>query len=52
MCAPVRKDGTYGAFYVKPLNTFIKKQGLNNNNNVAVPIKKNLYQTMGYSEQE
>ena len=22
MCAPVRKDGTYGAFYVKPYATF------------------------------
>ena len=25
VCAPVRKDGTYGAFYVKPYNTFKKK---------------------------
>ena len=25
MCAPVEKDGTYGAFYVKPYESFNKK---------------------------
>ena len=48
VCAPVRKDGTYGAFYVKPFETFRR------NHSVAIhkgamqkSIRKNMYQQMG-----
>lgn len=49
MCAPVRKDGTYGAFYVKPLDTFERKYGNTFSQNQTRPmrIKQNLYQRMG-----
>lgn len=54
MCAPVRKDGTYGAFYVKPLETFKRTNNkyLNSNGNDLTPqkIKPNLYQTMGLNK--
>ena len=52
MCAPVKRDGTYGAFYVKPFETFEKKYNIGNlNNNVKPsPIKKNLYQLMGFNK--
>lgn len=49
VCAPVRQDGTYGAFYVKPWNSF--KKNYNNptqQNGTVIPVKKNLYQEMGY----
>ena len=47
MCAPVRKDGTYGAFYVKPWLTFRRNQNVADNREVRqVPVKKNLYQQM------
>ena len=50
VCAPVRQDGTYGAFYVKPLDTFKKKVDMiTGTNKKATPIKKNLYQQMGYN---
>lgn len=49
MCAPVRKDGTYGAFYVKPLETFERKYENTFYQNKMRPmrIKQNLYQRMG-----
>ena len=51
MCAPVRKDGTYGAFYVKPFDTFIKKQSVSTqNDNKTQSIKKNMYQMLGYNK--
>lgn len=51
VCAPVRKDGTYGAFYVKPWNTFNKNyNGLANKGTGSNPIKKNMYQQMGWNE--
>ena len=57
MCAPVRKDGTYGAFYVKPFETFKKTYGLSddlgyNNDGIGTPqhIKPNLYQKMGLNK--
>jgi len=52
MCAPVRSDGTYGAFYVKPWETFKKSEALSNGggSGVKTPAKKNLYQMMGYNE--
>lgn len=49
MCAPVRKDGTYGAFYVKPMKSFTKLQ-----TNPMAPKKEpllpkpNLYQLGNY----
>lgn len=48
MCAPVRQDGTYGAFYVKPFETFRQSYANGNRSGGAVqkPIKKNLYQQM------
>lgn len=48
MCAPVREDGTYGAFYVKPKNSFRKKisNQLPNNQQTTRHIKPNLYQQM------
>lgn len=54
MCAPVRKDGTYGAFYVKPFETFKKmysqSAGLNGGNSVTQHIKPNLYQQLGLNK--
>jgi len=48
VCAPVRHDGTYGAFYVKPLETFRKKEKFaTGTTQPTVPLKKNLYQQMG-----
>lgn len=48
MCAPVRQDGTYGAFYVKPKNSFRKKaSNVSNPNQKPIRhIKLNLYQQM------
>ena len=54
MCAPVRKDGTYGAFYVKPFGTFNSDNeqniGTNSNNVVTQHVKPNLYQLMGLNK--
>lgn len=51
VCAPVRSDGIYGAFYVKPWETFIKKQAVSQNKNTnPMPVKKNLYQQMGFNK--
>lgn len=53
MCAPVRENGTYGAFYVKPYNVFKKKEmSFNNYNtpNVQRPRKPNLYQRLGLNK--
>lgn len=50
VCAPVRSDGTYGAFYVKPLKTFKKNYNVITNNTNPTPIKKNLYQRMGLNQ--
>jgi len=47
MCAPVRQDGTYGAFYVKPWETFRRNQNVSSHREVQqAPVKKNLYQKM------
>jgi len=47
VCAPVRSDGTYGAFYVKPWETFRKNQSVSTHKDVRqVPVKKNMYQMM------
>lgn len=48
MCALVRQDGTYGAFYVKPMNSFRKKASnvSNTNKQPTRHIKPNLYQQM------
>lgn len=54
MCAPVRKNGTYGAFYVKPFETFKKTynhgSGSNGNNTITQHVKPNLYQTLGLNK--
>jgi hypothetical protein len=51
MCAPVRSNGTYGAFYVKPLETFVKKQSVAVHKDARqVPVKKNMYQQMGLNK--
>ena len=54
MCAPVRKDGTYGAFYVKPFETFKKtynqQTGTTGNNTINQHVKPNLYQTLGLNK--
>lgn len=51
VCAPVRSDGTYGAFYVKPLGTFRRNQAVSTHRNtIARPVKKNLYQQMGLNK--
>ena len=48
MCAPVRSDGTYGAFYVKPWESFRKNHSVASNRKaVQTKVKKNLYQSMG-----
>lgn len=48
VCAPVRSDGTYGAFYVKPFDTFRKNNSVSTHRDtVSRPIKKNLYQQLG-----
>ena len=51
VCASVRSDGTYGAFYVKPWSTFEKK-GYNPMNSVTEPMKlhKNMYQKLGLNK--
>lgn len=48
MCAPVREDGTYGAFYVKPWNTFMKKDNVYGQQKNMKPMKLqgNLYQKL------
>jgi hypothetical protein len=54
MCAPVRSDGTYGAFYVKPYDTF--RKNINNAPTVmgrgTVPMKRkpNMYQQLGLNK--
>lgn len=52
VCSPVRKDGTYGAFYVKPYNIFKKKSyGQPITQQGIPPLRKpNLYQQMGWNE--
>ena len=51
VCAPVRKNGTYGAFYVKPYASFRKKVSLGNGIQTGVQMKRkpNLYQQMGWN---
>ena len=47
MCAPVRQDGTYGAFYVKPWESFRRNQSVASNRSARqAPVKKNLYQQL------
>ena len=54
MCAPVRSDGTYGAFYVKPYDTF--KKSINptpaSMGRAVVPMqrKPNMYQQLGLNK--
>lgn len=51
VCAPVEKDGTYGAFYVKPYSTFQKKESASiHKNTVQMQRKPNLYQQMGLNK--
>lgn len=52
VCSPVRKDGTYGAFYVKPYNIFKKKSYWQPITQQGIPAlrKPNLYQQMGWNE--
>lgn len=51
MCAPVKADGTYGAFYVKPLETFTRKQSVSAHKATRpVKVKKNMYQQMGLNK--
>lgn len=51
VCAPVRQDGTYGAFYVKPWKSFRKNYSVALNRNASpVSIKKNLYQQMNLNK--
>ena len=52
VCSPVRKDGTYGAFYVKPYNIFKKKSYGQPITQQGIPElrKPNLYQQMGWNE--
>lgn len=53
VCAPVKGDGTYGAFYVKPYDTFQKKVNYTTNNkNISNPMKRkpNLYQQLGLNQ--
>lgn len=51
MCAPVQDDGTYGAFYVKPYETFNSKGigfvGDDDVNTVPMKLQGNLYQRSG-----
>ena len=48
VCAPVRSDGTYGAFYVKPWETFRKNQSISaHKSSRPVSVRKNMYQRMG-----
>jgi hypothetical protein len=51
MCAPVEDDGTYGAFYVKPYDTFNSKGvgfvGDYDVNTVPMKLQGNLYQRSG-----
>lgn len=47
VCAPVKSDGTYGAFYVKPYGSFRKMHSTISNNAKPMKRKPNLYQQMG-----
>ena len=51
VCTPVRKNGTYGAFYVKPYATFKKKISIGKGIQTGVQMKRkpNLYQQMGWN---
>ena len=51
VCAPVEKDGAYGAFYVKPYSSFNKKESASiHKNTVPMQRKPNLYQQMGLNK--
>lgn len=53
VCAPVEEDGTYGAFYVKPYDSFNKKSSnFNVPNGVLKPmeLQGNLYQRLGMNK--
>lgn len=51
MCAPVKEDGTYGAFYVKPYASFIKKQTVvPHAQTVMSKPKPNLYRQLGLNK--
>lgn len=48
VCVPVKEDGTYGAFYVKPYNSFQRKASVAaHKETVPMQRKPNLYQQMG-----
>ena len=51
VCTPVRKNGTYGAFYVKPYASFKKKISVGKGIQTGVQMKRkpNLYQQMGWN---
>lgn len=51
VCAPVRNDGTYGAFYVKPYGSFKKfNSTVPNKATGQVKRKPNMYQQMGLNK--
>lgn len=52
VCAPVRQDGTYGAFYVKPWDSFKKNYNTSvHQSGTPGTVKQNLYQRMGLNEE-
>jgi len=49
MCAPVKKDGTYSAFFIKPYDTFNKKSSvfdIPNGKTKPMELQGNLYQKL------
>lgn len=51
VCAPVRSDGTYGAFYVKPWATFRNNHAAPQYKDVRpMSVRQNLYQKMGLNK--
>lgn len=51
LCAPLRADGTYGAFYVKPYSSFVRKERQAPvRRNASKRIVPNLYQRIRDAE--
>jgi hypothetical protein len=47
VCAPVEKDGTYGAFYVKPYDSFRAKSSISPHMNTQpMRLHQNMYQKL------
>lgn len=55
MCAPMKSDGTYGAFYVKPYSTFKKVGNIAPQQTSSAKIQRkrqpNLYQRMAMNNE-